>query len=230
MRRLAFALILTTFAFASPTEQLQKLLNKWNVSVKKINDLGSLYEVVIKGDPKVIYFTKDLRYMILGGIFDPKTGKNLTADRLREYSKVDVRDLQKIPSVKVSYGDGPTFYAFVDTDCPYCHKFLEWAKKNGANLYLFFFPIHDYNKNLYALCMGLDGKGKEVVNLMLKGDIPKKDKDAKMTLCEGVLRKHIKEARELGVRGTPYIVTEDGTVIQGFVPSLLGKYRRAKNG
>ncbi len=213
-------------SFAVADQRVKDLLSKWNVKVREIHDLGSLYEVVVQGDPKIIYFTKDLRYMILGGVFDPKTGKNLTAERLREYSKVDIGGLRKIPHVSVSYGSGPTFYAFVDADCPYCHKFLRWAKENGANLHLYFFPIHDYNKNLFVLCEGLNGKGKEMVERMLKGNVPKKEKDARMALCEGTLKEHINKARALGVRGTPYIIAEDGTVIQGFVPQLLEKYGR----
>ncbi len=219
-------LFLTSSVVIASGNEIEKLLSKWNVQIKKINDLGSLYEVITAGDPKVIYFTKDLKYMILGGVFDPKTGKNLTAERLREINKVDVSQLRKIPAVKLSYGEGPTFYVFVDTDCPYCHRFLKWAKEKGANLYLYFFPVHDYNKNLYALCEGLDGKGKEIARMMLSGKVPKKEKDAKMAICEGTLREHIKKARELGVRGTPYVITEDGTVIQGFVPQLLEKYAR----
>jgi len=227
MRKLLISLMSLSVAFAGQGE-IEKMLSKWNVKVKEIRDLGSLYEVVVKGDPKVIYFTKDLKYMILGGVFDPKTGKNLTAERLRETNKVDVSELKKLSFVKVSYGDGPTFYVFVDTDCPYCHRFLRWAKEKKANLYIYFFPVHDYNKNLYALCEGLNGngKGKEIVDMMISGKVPKKDKDAKMVMCEGTLRKHINKARELGVRGTPYIITEDGTVIQGFVPQLLEKYAR----
>jgi len=225
MKRFILVMFIPICLSFAANQEIKNILTKWNVKVKKVYDLGSLYEVIVYGDPKVIYFTKDLKYMILGGVFDPKTGRNLTAEKLRKYNKVNVGELKEIPAVKVSYGKGPTFYAFVDTDCPYCKRFLEWAKRIGANLYLYFFPIYDYNKNLYALCEGLNGKGKEIVELMLKG-VPKKDKDAKMALCEGTLKQHIRKANELGIRGTPYIITEDGTVIQGFVKELLEEYVR----
>jgi hypothetical protein len=64
--------------------KIEKILSKWSVKVLAVRDLGSLYEVDVLGAPRILYFTKDLRYMIMGGVFDPSTGKNLTYERLKE--------------------------------------------------------------------------------------------------------------------------------------------------
>lgn len=225
MKRFIALCMASAVAFGSVSvdtkKRIKEYLSKWGVRIEKINNLGSLYEVVVKGDPKVIYFTKDLKYMILGGVFDPKTGKNITANRIREITKVNVARLNTLPHLQVSYGSGPELYVFVDTDCPYCRKFLSWAKSKGVVLHIFFFPVHSYNKNLYALCRGLSGDAKEIVEAMIRGDIPEQDKDAQLALCESTLKQHIKEARKLGIRGTPFIITREGKVIQGFMPQLL---------
>lgn len=223
MKKLLALILGFSLAFANQ-EEIEKLLSKWNVKVQKVRDLGSLYEVVITGEPKILYFTKDLKYMLIGGLFDPKTGENLTAERIREISKVDVKELEELQSIEVSYGNNGKFYAFVDAECPYCHRFLRWAKEKGVSLKLFIFPVHDYSKNLYVLCEGINGKGKEVVEMMIEGKVPKKEKDLKLAMCEGILKKHVAKARELGVRGTPYIIAEDGTLIQGFLPQYLERH------
>ncbi len=86
MRFLA-SLLLVGLSFGSDLQgvkaKVEKLLAKWNVKVLAVHDWGSLYEVDVLGAPRVLYFTKDLRYMIVGGVFDPKTGKNLTYERLK---------------------------------------------------------------------------------------------------------------------------------------------------
>ena len=86
MRFLTF-LFLVGLSFGSELgvkTKVENLLAKWNVKVLEVRDLGSLYEVDVFGAPRVLYFTKDFRYMIIGGVFDPKTGKNLTYQRLKQ--------------------------------------------------------------------------------------------------------------------------------------------------
>ena len=86
MRFLTF-LLLVGLSFGSDLQgvkaKVEKLLAKWNVKVLAVHDWGSLYEVDVLGAPRVLYFTKDFRYMIVGGVFDPKSGKNLTYERLK---------------------------------------------------------------------------------------------------------------------------------------------------
>ena len=87
--RFPLLLLLMTFSVfgavdAKTEKTITGILSKWKVKVLDIRDLGSLYEVDVLGAPGIIYFTKDLRYMLMGGLFDPKTGKNLTYERLKQ--------------------------------------------------------------------------------------------------------------------------------------------------
>ena len=49
-------------------------------------------------------------------------------------------------------------------------------------------------------------------------DIAKSGGEVEDKTCENPIMEHLKLARELGVRGTPAIIMEDGQMLPGYVP------------
>ena len=59
-------------------------------------------------------------------------------------------------------------------------------------------------------------------------DIAKACGEVEEKTCDNPIREHLKLARELGVRGTPAIVLENGQLLPGYVPvdKLVAELRK----
>jgi len=89
--------------------QLKKSLESIpeKVSIEAVNEMDSFYEVVlkVKGQKKILYLTKDFKYMILGSLID-KDNKNITQERLKELNKIDLSTLPLKDALTYKVGNG----------------------------------------------------------------------------------------------------------------------------
>ena len=94
MKKAGLVLIIAVFVFSKlgfttmtkeklleSAPQLKKSLEstREEVSIEAVNEMDSFYEVVlkVKGQKKIIYLTKDFKYMILGSLIDKNNKHNL---------------------------------------------------------------------------------------------------------------------------------------------------------
>ncbi|HTY03740.1 MAG TPA: DsbC family protein [Rhodocyclaceae bacterium] len=186
-------------------------------SVRKAGALG-LYEVVVGGE---IFYTDDKANHILAGhLFELKTGKDLTQERLVKLSAIKFSDLPVENAIKIVKGNGGNgkrvIATFEDPNCTYCKKLAhELQGLNDVTIYTFLYPIlsQDSVEKSKAIWCASD-RTKAWTDTMLTGNTPSGGK------CDtAALDKVMTLAHKLRINGTPAIFLADGTRLPGYMPA-----------
>ncbi len=209
-------------------EQLREALAKTMPQVKptKISTtpVVGLYEVIVGS--QVVYMDINARYMIEGDLFDLKTKINVTEDaksviRLAAVDKLGPDSMIVYTPEKIKN----TITVVTDIDCPYCrrlHNEIPDYLENDVQVRYIFMPLKgaaDMKKTISVWCSD---------DQQLALDIAKAGGEVEEKTCKNPIKQHLKIARELGVRGTPAILLEDGTLLPGYVPvdKLVAELRK----
>ncbi|MEM9531867.1 MAG: DsbC family protein [Pseudomonadota bacterium] len=168
---------------------------------------------------QLIYVSENGEYVIDGQLIEVDTRRNLS-----EASKGAVRSTRL---KTVSEGERIRFAAngdrkhritvFTDIDCGYCrrlHEQMAEYNKLGIEVDYLFFPraginSHSYNKAVSVWC-AVDQNA--AMTLAKSGEEPVPQE------CDNPVQNHYELGRELGVTGTPALLTDDGALIPGYVP------------
>lgn len=184
-------------------------------SVTKTSYLG-LYEVYIDG--QIVYTDEKISVLLVGGLVDGKTMKNVTNERLQKLSAIKFSDLPLAMAVKQVRGDGKRVFAtFEDPNCGYCKRLAkDMAKLENVTIYTFLYPIlspDSLEKSNQIWCA--PDKAKAWNDWMIDGKAPNGKGDCDTT----AVRKSVELGRKLSINGTPTIFFADGERIPGAVPA-----------
>ncbi len=197
-----------------------------NVKADKISatPIEGLYEVIVGS--QVVYMSVDARYMIEGDLFDLKTKKNVSENakssiRLAAIDKLGEDNMLVYRPENVKN----IITVITDIDCPYCrrlHSEIPDYLKNDVEVRYVFMPLKgasDMKKTVSVWCSD---------DQQMALDIAKAGGEIEEKTCDNPIKEHMKLARELGVRGTPAIVLEDGQLLPGYVPvdKLIAEIRK----
>ena len=187
-----------------------------NVKPSKISKspVDGLYEVVV--GTQVVYMSVDARYMIDGDLIDIKTKKNISEDaksaiRLAAIGKLSPDQMLVYTPKNVKN----TITVVTDIDCPYCrrlHSEVPAYLEKDVEVRYIFMPLKgaaDMKKTISVWCSD---------DQQLALDVAKSGGDVEEKTCDNPIKEHLALARELGVRGTPAIILEDGQLLPGYVP------------
>ncbi|MCK4833678.1 MAG: DsbC family protein [Gammaproteobacteria bacterium] len=203
---------------ATDVEKLKQALAISMPAVKptkiSVTPIEGLYEVIVGS--QVVYMSVDARYMIEGDLFDLKTKQNVSEDaksgiRRAVVGKLGVDNMLVYRPEKVK----DIITVVTDIDCPYCrrlHSEVPDYLKNDIEVRYIFMPLKgasDMKKTVSVWCA--DDK-------LLALDMAKSGEEIEEKSCDNPIKEHLKLARELGVRGTPAILLEDGRLLPGYVP------------
>ena len=196
-------------------KSLAKNLPQFDISYIDKTPIEGIYQVIIGG--QVIYMTKDARYMIDGNLIDLSTKKNYTEDAM---SVIRLSQIEKLGEDKmVVYTPEPikhTITVVTDIDCPYCrrlHSEMDQYMAAGVKVRYIFMPLKgqgDYRTTVSVWCAKDQN---EALDLAKAGaELEAKD-------CENPINEHLKVSKNLGVRGTPAIILQNGSMLPGYVPA-----------
>ncbi len=176
------------------------------VSVSNLKDIPGLCEVVIKvgAQPIVFYMDSKGEHIMAGNLLSVKEKKNITAERQKEFMRVDKNLLAELEKrVDFTHGKGDKYiYYITDPDCPFCKRtepiLKEWADKNGVQIKVLLFPlpIHPeaFGKSVSLICE------KKSFDDLMKGNYGNKE-------CEEGKAKVQQNleflSQRIGVSGTP---------------------------
>jgi len=216
-------LVFTSSAMADKgTDQLKEVLLKRGMQADEITatQISGLYAV--RDGSKILYLSADGRFLLHGELYDLSTGEpeNLTEKSLQGLRK------QLINSVPAN--EFITFKAknekyqiniFTDIDCGYCRKLhseLDDYLAEGITINYLFFPRAGLNSDAYQKAVSVwcaDDKNEAMTTAKMgTGVLEKKT-------CKNPVKEHMALGDKIGVRGTPMMVTNDGTVFPGYVPA-----------
>jgi len=183
--------------------------------------MAGFYQIMANGD--VYYISKDGSTMIVGDVISLDKKLNFTEGvrkdaRLALVNSVPEKDMVVFnPSKKTEH----TVTVFTDIDCGYCRKFhkeMQSYLDQGIKVRYIAFPRAGKNSESYN----------KIVTVWCSKDRNKAMNEAKLTeafksapLCEQskVVDHQLELVAKLGLRGTPALVFDDGTLMPGYMPA-----------
>jgi thiol:disulfide interchange protein DsbC len=178
-----------------------------------------VYRMQVQGNYAYAYVNGD--YVLLGDLYDTKQQVNLgqkaSSDRMASL-------LKDVPTSKmIVYGpEDPKRHitVFTDIDCGYCRKLhLEVPELNAAGIEVRYlaFPragVGSASHKKYVSVWCSDDQQTALTSAKAGGVVA-------AASCANPVEETYKLGQNVGVRGTPTIIFDDGTVTPGYIPSAL---------
>lgn len=208
--------------------QLKKIIESsgGKMSAESYRDLGSVYEIVIKTQQgrTLAYLTKDFHYLLFGSVYD-KEGKNLTQMRIMELNRINFSNLNLADALTYQEGNGQKrIVVFLDPFCPHCKNLIEYLKtKKDYTLYMFLIPLSEKSKE--PIQRIICSKGSPIDAYLNFSKLEAKECGTEVSKKADL---HIKLAQDLNVRGTPFVILQDGINFYGFNQALLESFFGSK--
>lgn len=219
---LLLSLLTTTCGAEAPRDsvQLQAVLDQLNVSVAPESlspaPIPGFLEIV-RG-LEVLYVSADGAMLIDGDILSVTNEINLTersraAVRLKLIAGIPLDERIIVPAQNAK----TEIIVFADTDCPYCTKLHEQSRQfaeQGIEIHYLLYPRSGPASESFAQAVSVWCSGNRLAAL----DSVLHGASLSAANCSNPVMTHYELARALDLRGTPAIVTTDGSVRYG-VPS-----------
>lgn len=217
----AWLLFASTSVADTDTEALERRLSRELApDIDRIapSPIEGLYEVTLGG--RVVYVSKDGRYLLSGRLIELETREDLTErvlakQRLKMLAGVSEKQMIIFePEGEVKH----TLTTFTDIDCPYCrrmHSEMDQLNRLGIRVRYMLFPragvpSTSYEKAVSVWC-ATDQRAE--MTRAKTGVIPER------RTCENPVKEHMRLANRLGLSGTPFTITDTGRVITGYRPA-----------
>ena len=202
-------------------EKLKKARPDFQFGEVTSTPIKGIYKSSIANGP-TIYLTADGKYFFAGDFFEVGAKglvnlgeKEMEKDRAVALSKLHLDDLVIFsPSETKAY-----VYVFTDVDCYYCqklHQEVPALNELGIEVRYLAYPragigSPSYRKIASAWCA--DNPTESLTKL-------KNGKDISDNVCDpNPVAEHFRLGGQLGVAGTPALVTADGQLLPGYMPA-----------
>lgn len=189
--------------------------------------IPGIWEVAV--GRQVVYVSEDGRYLLRGEIFDLMENRSLTDDRIAEldvgmaarFASAVANDLDESRMI-VFAPENPkhTVTVFTDVDCGYCRKLhseIDQYNKLGIAVRYVFMPLAGPGSASWAKADAVwcSPDRKDALTRAKRGEEVKSTGACKST----PVAEHYRLGRELGIQGTPGMVTDEGRFFPGYLPA-----------
>jgi thiol:disulfide interchange protein DsbC len=211
-------LLASATALGSPQEEIAGMLPGLTAEDVRESPLPGLYEVAVGS--QIVYISADRRYLFKGDIIDLSSNESLTEERrnglrLTEVGALDEKSMVIFEPETVKH----TITVFTDVDCTYCrklHQEIDQLEAAGIRVRYMFYPRYGpgspgWNKAEAVWCS--DDRQAALTLAKSGGEVVAK------ACGETPIASHFDMGNRIGVRGTPAILLEDGTLMPGYVPA-----------
>ena len=178
--------------------------------------IEGLLMVQVSGD--IVYATSDGKFLIQGRVIDLETREDLTEGAKSEVRKELMAGIDTERQITFAAAE-PKYdlTVFTDIDCGYCRKLHAQVPEynaQGISIHYMAFPragigSRSYEKAVSVWCAD------DPQDAMTKA---KAGADPDPAQCENPIAEQYQLGMELGVSGTPALLTNDGQLIPGYVP------------
>jgi len=200
---------------ANIKKSIEPRLNGAKIESVKETPYGGLYELKVNGD--ILYTDKKGEFLVIGQVYDAKSSRNLTRERLDEINKIKWSDLPLESALKQVKGDGKRVIAvFEDPNCGYCKRLRQTTLQNLNNVTIYTFLYNILSEDSFAKSKNVwcsPDRVKAWDDWMIAG----KPAAPAPANCETPNDKVLALGQKLHVQGTPAIFFADGTRIPGAV-------------
>jgi thiol:disulfide interchange protein DsbC len=206
-------------ADAAKTDIRATIAKRLDIKLEDIkpSPVPGLYEVASAGE--VGYVSEDGRFYIDGDVYDMESHANLTEDRRsagRAALLKGVRDEDVVVFAPRDYQY--TIDVFTDMDCTYCRKLhseIQELNRLGVRVRYLMYPRAGPGSVSWK-------KAEAVMCSADRNDAltrAKRGEEITAKPCTNPVAKEYELGRDLGIRGTPGIFTEQGDYITGYLPA-----------
>lgn len=207
-----------TATISALTEQLTKTFRRAPDSVTK-SPLPGVFQVLY--GTEVVYTSSDGKYFIAGDLINTKTRENLSEVAQRTVRHDIVTKKVKAPITFKAKDEKHVVQVFTDIDCPYCaklHREIPALNEKGITVEYLMFPragvgSKSFEKAVSVWCAG-DSEAQQKAMTIAKERKPLDEKK-----CENPIEAQYTLGQEIGVTGTPALVTSSGRLIPGYMPA-----------
>ena len=200
---------------AADKKAIRGALGDIDISSIEATPVPGLYEVVVGS--QIVYISGDGRYLLQGELIDFGVKENLTEARRAGIRRDVISALDE--SKMIIFKPGKVKHVvtvFTDIDCGYCrklHRQMDQYLEKGIEIRYLFFPRSGVNTPSYRKAVSVwcaDDRQQAMTNAKHERAVPNKT-------CENPVDEHMQLARQLGLRGTPYILFENGQSPPGYI-------------
>jgi thiol:disulfide interchange protein DsbC len=184
--------------------------------------IAGLYEV--QDGSNFAYVTADGKYLIEGDLVDLKTGESITENR-RKADRLAQLDALGEKNMIVFAPEGRTRHVvtvFTDVDCGYCRKLhSEMAQYNAEGIAIRYvaYPRSGPNSPSFRKAEAVwCASDRKAALTAAKLDQPVAGDGAQ---CQSVVEREYNLGNQIGLRGTPLLVLEDGSIVNGYLPPAV---------
>ncbi|MCB1736069.1 MAG: DsbC family protein [Gammaproteobacteria bacterium] len=205
-------------AISATTEQtlrdaLTRLLPERHVDAIRTTPVAGLYEVTNGG--RVYYITENGDFLLTGHLIDTRASEDLTAGPIMDAKKSLLAHYGD--DMTINYGDKDLPYeivVFTDIDCPYCrqmHQYIGDYNKAGIRVRYFLYPRAGLDSESFVKARNVWCADDRAAALTAA----KNQQPVEARECETPIAQHLALGEELGINGTPTLMTTDAQTIPG---------------
>ncbi len=214
---------------ASLIERAQPLFPQAKIDAVEPTPIPGVYEV--RSGKTILYMDEGGRYVLLGELYDFQGRKNLTAERILAMRATRFDELPLQHAIRLGPEHGARRLAmFDDVDCPFCRRFHEETLpallRDGVTVYVFLFPLERLHPQAKAKSEAVwcsADRAQALEAAMLGQPVPSAGGQ-----CTSPLPAIKALATRLGITGTPTLILDTGSRIDGFVSrqTLEARWKR----
>ena len=202
--------------FNAVEEKLRTLVpNATSMAISE-TPIEGILQVQIKND--IIYVTSNGKYLLQGQIMDIDSRVNIT-DQAKSGIRMDLLSGLKREE-QISFAPEKPEYdllVFTDIDCGYCRKLhnqMAGYNEEGIAIHYLAFPRAGIGSGSYDKLVSVWCADDQQAALTLA----KNGGDLEPQKCQNPVAEQYGLGHDLGVTGTPAMLTTDGTLIPGYMP------------
>lgn len=196
-----------------------ELLGETSPDAVRPGPMDGLYEIrTERGD--ILYVSADGNFLFRGDLYNTVTRRNLTDEARREVRHALLNGIDESSLIVFAPAGGSARYTltvFTDVDCGYCAKFhreVPDLNAYGVKVRYAAWPRAEPGTPSHA----------RSVSVWCAADprramtAAKAGREVKPATCDNPVDEHFELGVRMGVRATPTIFREDGSVLNGYVP------------
>lgn len=178
--------------------------------------IPNLYQVMY--GTELVYVSADGKFFLAGDLINLETRENLSEVAKRSIRR-DMLDKQdNKPVVFKSKNEKHVLTVFTDIDCPYCaklHREVPALNEKGVTIEYLMFPRAGLRSKSFKTAVSMWCSDD---NLQAMTDA-KERKPIEDRTCDNPIAAQYNLGGELGVTGTPALITSSGKLIPGYIPA-----------
>jgi len=180
--------------------------------------MKGVYQVDL-GD-RILFVSKVGNHLLLGDVFDTQRRVSLSEEIKQEKALAVVGEIKESDMIVFAPEEiKRTITVYTDVDCPYCrklHKEVPTLVENGVKVRYLWFPRSGVNTPSYDKAVSIWCAEDQLAAM---DDAKLNNKIVNASCKPNPVADQYASGQRVGVRGTPTIVVDDGTIIGGYLPA-----------